>query len=104
MAKIEAGEYVPGRSFHMATTTMDRFAATLSQHLDHPVINKTGLEGQYSLSLSWTPEGARPRADGMTGPSIFAAVEEQLGLKLQRGNEETELLIIDRAEKVPTGN
>jgi len=62
------------------------------------------LDGSYSLSLEWEPDDAKPRSDGPLGPSIFAAVEEQLGLKLQRENELLELLVIDKAQKTPTSN
>ena len=62
------------------------------------------MDGVYAFSLRWSPEEARPTGDVPSGPSIYAAVEEQLGLKLQRGNEQRELLVIDKAQKTPTGN
>jgi uncharacterized protein (TIGR03435 family) len=88
----------------MASTTMARFAETLSANLDRPVKDKTQLDGAYSLSLEWDPEGAKPAGDAPLGPSIFAAVQEQLGLKLQRENEQLDLLVIDKAQKTPTSN
>jgi uncharacterized protein (TIGR03435 family) len=88
----------------MASTTMARFAETLSSSLDRPVKDKTQLEGAYSFWLEWDPDGAKPAGDAPFGPSIFAAVEEQLGLKLQRENEQVELIVIDKAQKTPTSN
>ena len=76
---------------------MSKFAEALSSHLDHTVVDKTQLDGVYSFDVKWN-------LDNASGPSIFAAVEEQLGLKLQRGNQDTELLVIDKAQKSPTVN
>ena len=104
VAALQRGEHVPGSSLHMASTTMARFAETLSSNLNRPVKDKTQLEGAYSFWLEWDPESAKPAGDAPLGPSIFAAVQEQLGLKLQRENEQLELLVIDKAQKTPTSN
>jgi uncharacterized protein (TIGR03435 family) len=50
--------------------------------------------------LQWDPEGGL-RDDGI---SIFTAIQEQLGLRLEAGNEAIELLVIDKVEKVPVRN
>jgi uncharacterized protein (TIGR03435 family) len=104
IAAMNRGEHMPGRSFHLASATVAKFAQSLSSNLDRSVKDKTGLDGLYSFSLSWEPDGAKPVGDAPLGPSIFAAVEEQLGLKLQRENEQLELLVIDSAQKSPTSN
>jgi uncharacterized protein (TIGR03435 family) len=51
-----------------------------------------------------TVGGGEPNRDDTSDPSIFTAVREQLGLKLQAGKEPLEVLVIDHAEKVPTEN
>jgi uncharacterized protein (TIGR03435 family) len=71
--------------------------------LDRPVLDETGLSGLYNFTLEWTPDGISGPAPGATGPSIFTAVQEQLGLKLETRHAPTEFLIIDRLEK-PTEN
>jgi uncharacterized protein (TIGR03435 family) len=71
-----------------------------------PVVDRTGLTGIYDLELTWTPEqlpvapGGRelPPIDP-NGPSLFTAVEEQLGLKLQATTGPVEVLVIDSAER-----
>lgn len=102
-ANMNSGAPHYRRSFGLARATMGKLAETLSSHVDHTVIDKTHLDGVYSFDLKWNPEGAMQPGDA-PGPSIFTAVEEQLGLKLQRGNEERQLLVIDKAEKSPIGN
>ena len=72
--------------------------------MDRPVKDKTQLDGLYAFTLKWVPDGDKPSGDTPLGPSVFAAVEEQLGLKLQRGNEQFEMLVIDKAEKLPASN
>jgi uncharacterized protein (TIGR03435 family) len=66
----------------------------LANTLGSPVIDKTGLEGLYDFTLEWTDAG---------DPSLFSALEEQLGLKLEARKSPVEVLVIDHAEK-PAGN
>ena len=97
-------EFGSFRSFRLASATMGKFAEMLSSQMEHTVEDRIKVDGVYAFSLRWSPEEARPTGDVPSGPSIYAAVEEQLGLKLQRGNEQRELLVIDKAQKTPTGN
>jgi len=91
-------------------------ANMLSQQLQHTVIDKTGLTGKYDFTLQWTPEeGSDPMfkgADGgsraepapdASGPSLFTALQEQLGLKLQSTKGPVETLLVDHVE-MPTEN
>ena len=88
--------------------------ADLSRHLalilDRPILDKTGLTGEFDLYLNFTPDGAlmgMPRGYGGPAnpnlPNIFAALEEQLGLKLEPANGPVEVLVLDHAER-PTQN
>jgi uncharacterized protein (TIGR03435 family) len=65
-----------------------------------PVVDHTGLSGRYDFHLDWTPDSgpcAAP-ADG-DGPSIFTALQEKLGLKLESTRSPVEMIFIDYAEK-----
>jgi uncharacterized protein (TIGR03435 family) len=81
--------------------SMAGLATGITSDAGRPVIDKTGLTGNYSFALEWTVDGTP--ADVATGPSLFTAVEEQLGLKLESSRAPTEILVIDHAEK-PAGN
>jgi len=70
-------------------------AQTLTRLLDRPVLDLTGLTGRYDFKLEWTPDGD---ADG-TGGSVFAAVQEQLGLRLESKTGPIEVIVIDHVEK-----
>jgi uncharacterized protein (TIGR03435 family) len=91
----------------VTNATMDRFAEILSRQMDLPVVNQTGLEGVFNVKLKWTPENARPaapaEAPATEGPSIFTAIQEQLGLRLHAQKVPIEVLVIDHAEK-PSAN
>jgi uncharacterized protein (TIGR03435 family) len=92
-------------------------ANMLSQQLHRTVLDKTGLTGKYDLELTWTPEqGADPMFKGAegspqrgdaapdsSGPSIFTALQEQLGLRLQSAKGPVETLVIDHVE-MPSEN
>jgi bla regulator protein BlaR1 len=81
----------------------------LSQQLGRAVLDKTGLTGKYDFTLQWTPDESQgpPGPPGMDaaappdslGPSIFTAIQEQLGLKLESQKGPVEILVIDHAEK-----
>jgi uncharacterized protein (TIGR03435 family) len=85
--------------------TMDRFAEVLSRQMDLPVVNRTGLEGSFNLKLEWTPESRRPFKPGASdaaidsGPSIFTAIQEGLGLHLRSQKTPVDVLVVDHAEK-----
>jgi uncharacterized protein (TIGR03435 family) len=69
------------------------------QAADRPVLDRTGLQGFYDLTLDWAPDSD----PNPTGPSLFTALEEQTGLKLEPRKAPFEFLVIDHVEK-PTEN
>jgi uncharacterized protein (TIGR03435 family) len=101
--------------------------ATLSSQMGRPVVDATNLKGKYDITLDYAPDGLNgsrimmppppPQHDGgdgggppmasapdAGGPTIFTALQEQLGLKLEQRKGPVDLLVIDRVEKVPTEN
>jgi uncharacterized protein (TIGR03435 family) len=93
-----------GVTIHAQNTDMDSFAQILARRTDLPVVNHTGLAGIFNFKLHWTPESTKP-ADGAAaeGPSLFTAIQEQLGLRLRSQKAPVEVLVIDHVEK-PSGN
>ncbi len=107
-----------------AHETMATLADVLSNQLGRPVIDNTGLTAKYDYTLNFSPEGlpgmrglpmpmgapvgAAPASEGgheaESGPSIFSAVQEQLGLKLESRKGPVDLIVVDSAEKTPTEN
>ena len=67
----------------------------LANQLSHRVIDKTGLQAKYDWTLTWDPD---PNADS-TNPSLFTAVQEQLGLKLDPQKGPVETLVIDSVDR-----
>lgn len=77
-----------------------KLAAALSRTLGRTVMDETGLEGSYDISLHWTPDDTLPAAaNASNDPSFFTALQEQLGLRLEPGKGPVEVLVVDRAEK-----
>jgi uncharacterized protein (TIGR03435 family) len=83
--------------------SMPQLADFLARHLDRPVIDKTELAGVFDFELRWAQDDSHS-TDSASGPSIFTAVQEQLGLKLQSQKLPVEILVVDHAERVPTEN
>jgi uncharacterized protein (TIGR03435 family) len=67
------------------------------QELSCVVVDKTGLTGNYNFTLKWTQENVE--ATATSGPSIFTALQEQLGLKLEPMKVPTKVLVIDSVER-----
>jgi len=69
--------------------------------VDGLVIDRTGLTGNFDIELQWTPDNLRSVAAsaGGDGPSLFTALQEQLGLKLEAARGPVEYLVIDSAEQ-----
>ena len=90
---------------------MDQLSLQLSRAVGAPVSNQTGLTGQYDMELKFTPErpappgpnGARDggggAAPGGDAPSIFTAVQEQLGLNLESKKGPISMFVVDKIEK-----
>ncbi len=72
------------------------FVSVLAAQLSRSVINGTGLTGKFDLSLKYVRDDA---PDAANGPSLFAALEEQLGLKLEPRKGPVEVMVVDSAEK-----
>jgi uncharacterized protein (TIGR03435 family) len=111
MAKVKAcmeahAGNCASRTLSMDNATVEKFAESLSTSLDRPVKDMTGLEGTYAFSLEWAPEKGPSTIpeDAPAGRSIFAAIQEQLGLRLEPGKEDMDLLVVDKAEKEPISN
>jgi uncharacterized protein (TIGR03435 family) len=108
MMMMGRGE-LTGQGLHVAD-----LARQLSQQLGRTVVDKTALTGLYDFTLKWTPDNqmAMPGGPGdggrgsdsgasadTSGPSIFTAIQEQLGLKLESQKGPVEVLVIDHVEK-----
>jgi uncharacterized protein (TIGR03435 family) len=82
-------------------------AGILSNLVSRTVVDKTGLTGSYDIGLKWTPDESTIRGPGdpdapppdSNSPSIFTALQEQLGLELKSAKGPVEMLVIDHAEK-----
>jgi len=96
--------------------SMETLAKVLSPRLARSVLDRTGLKGNYDFNLEWTPDPGEPMGRGgpgegppatppadLSGPSIFTAVQEQLGLKLEPQKGPVEIIVVDGAEK-PSAN
>jgi len=102
--------------------TMDNLAGMLSRMLDRPVLDMTELKETYDMKLEWTPDereggmrmlagmpaGDHPPAsegsESSSAPGLFAAVQEQLGLKLETRKGDVAVVVVDSVEKAPTQN
>jgi uncharacterized protein (TIGR03435 family) len=81
-------------------TTLDDFARMhLAILAGRPVINKTGIPGRFDFHLEFAPDETPPPGEPPAGPTIFTALEEQLGLKLESTRGPGEFLVIDSISK-----
>jgi bla regulator protein BlaR1 len=94
--------------------TLDEFSKTLRLLLHRPVIDKTGITGRFDIRVEFSQEGTElagirtigpppvgppPASDPAGHPSIFTALQEQLGLRLESGRGPVDMLVIDHIEK-----
>lgn len=103
-ARVLAGELIAGGQ------PLLELVSLLSGTVGRSVVDRTGLKGTYDIYLKWTPDLVRQRAAGETvringvdfdpsGPSIFTALQEQLGLKLESERGTVDALVIDHIER-----
>jgi bla regulator protein blaR1 len=104
------------RTLHGTSATMAGLASILADLLGRPVEDATALAGKFDFSMEWTPDAVSeaplrkgggpqetPPAGDQTGPTIFTALQEQLGLKLETKKIPVSAIVIDHAEK-PSAN
>ena len=112
-AKITPAEAGQGQTsgangkFTATKISMGHFADLLARQTGFPVTDQTGLAGVYTFTLQWDPAAGLnvgPSDTAPAGPSIFTAIEEQLGLHLASGKASAEVVVIDQIEKMPTAN
>jgi uncharacterized protein (TIGR03435 family) len=99
-SRSEGSGRAPGEPLpfhHSQIATLARF---LSGQLRRPVLDKTGLTGKYDFTLQWARGESQTDSNG---PSLFTAVQEQLGLKLEAKKSPSEIIVIDHVER-PSGN
>jgi uncharacterized protein (TIGR03435 family) len=87
--------------------TMEAFARLLHDigggYIAQPITDSTGLKGWWDFELRWTPRAFLPQA-GADGISIFDAVDQQLGLKLEQQRVSTAVVVVDSVNQKPTDN
>jgi uncharacterized protein (TIGR03435 family) len=108
------GSSINSNNGHMVCqgVSMDGLARSLAATLGRPVANETGLEGRFDFTLDYEPEGRIRLTDDSKsvttnldarGPSLFTALQDQIGLKLESKKVPVEMLIVDRIER-PSDN
>ena len=107
------GQFVGPANIAAGGVTMAQLANLLSGRVQRIVVDRTGMTGNYDLELSWTPDqmpqgpppGALPQGVPSlppidpNGPSLFTAIQEQLGLKLESTRGPVDVVVIDRVER-----
>lgn len=91
--------------------SMSEFTDELSRQVARPVLDATSLAGAFNFDLRWAPDDIRTQtfeessdSPNASGPSLFTAIQEQLGLKLVPSKDSVDILVIDHIERIPTEN
>jgi|SRR6185437_9468398 len=97
-----AADSVSGGTFEITASAMPMtgLARRLSAKMNRPVIDETGLAGDYEIRLTWGPDGP----DGTALDNLFRALREQLGLDLRSGKSNMKVYVVDKALKTPVEN
>lgn len=89
--------------------TMENLAGVIAGELQGPVADQTGLTGRYDIKLEWSREEAKNSNDGEgksvdQRPSIFTALQETLGLRVESRKVPVQILVVDKVERTPADN
>jgi len=89
-------------------TSMALFAESLPKmsphYIETPVVNMTDLAGRFDFELSWQPQQLQGRDTGGPGPTIFEALQTQLGLKLESRKLPIPTVVIDKIDRLQAEN
>jgi len=83
---------------------MGALADILSRQTGRPVKDATGIAGIFDIRLNGTPDDITGTDTTGDDPSIYVALQEQLGLQLRAAKEDIDFLVIDHANKTPSEN
>ncbi len=101
----EGGDATGDRMIQVHRQTMEQFARLLEITLDRPVRDLTGMPGLFDFQLEWTPDEAPADPNGdVPAPSLFTALQDQLGLRLRAQKVTVRTLVVDHIERAPTAN
>jgi uncharacterized protein (TIGR03435 family) len=92
--------YIIKGGLRLQNSSLDGLAGSLTRPTGRPVVNETGIKGNFDINLDYAPEGAA----NSELPSLFTALQEQLGLQLVTRRVPIEMLVVDRVERVPSEN
>ena len=93
-----------GQAVMLGIGTTGEIADALARAVGRPIVDKTGMQGRFGWTVNYTPFSANGSSGDSAPPDLFAAIEQQLGLKLEPKKESLQILVIDHAERVPTEN
>jgi uncharacterized protein (TIGR03435 family) len=112
LREAQEGTESSGNKFLIGTiasnrVSMQMLTTVLSRFLREPILDMTGMKGYYEVKLEWVPEPGQlgaPATDAAGGPTIFNAVQTQLGLTLKPQKRPMDVIVVDHAERVPLEN
>lgn len=88
-------------------TSLDRLAVWLNRFTDRPVMNMTGIDGVFDFTLKYSieRENAKPEPNAVPQyPIVPLAIQEQLGLRLEKRTAKVDVLVVDHADRMPVEN
>jgi uncharacterized protein (TIGR03435 family) len=87
------------RRIQVTNGSIADIALVLKFYTDRPLVDQTGLKGRYDFQLAWTFDETRAPTDGSAAPSLFTAVQEDMGLKLEPAKAPADVLVVDKVER-----
>jgi uncharacterized protein (TIGR03435 family) len=86
-------------TMHAENMKMSELAVMLDFFMNRPVVDQTGLTSRYDFQLKWTTDESKAPTDGSASPTIFTAMQEQMGLKLEPEKTMTDVMVIDNVQR-----
>jgi uncharacterized protein (TIGR03435 family) len=99
-AQFKASMFFSAGQFSASAITVELLASNLTLRADRPVVDRTGLEGTYKIDVRWEPSDTRSLKD----PAFLPALQQQLGLRLEKREALYDILVIDHVSRKPTEN
>ncbi len=103
---MRPSSFFGGGRFYSIASTLDRLATELNLHggMGLPVVNMTALTGEYKMDMRWSPSDDPHYTRRGQDPEFAIAVQQQLGLRLEKRKVPYDVLVVDHADRAPTEN